>query len=127
MADGALSPLISFGRELRSRGLPVGTGRILTFCRSVATLGLTDRDSLYWAGRVSLVASRADLETYDEAFDAWYRGLGGSDAGLDIELRLPLVEPEGIAGDMPEGSEGPQGSIAAAWRSAEDDEESGSG
>ena len=48
-----LGPLVAFGRELRARGLPVGTGRILTFVRAVAALGLTDRMSLYWAGRVS--------------------------------------------------------------------------
>ena len=47
-----LEPLIAFGRGLRGRGLPVGTGRILTFVRAVAALGLTDRLSLYWAGRV---------------------------------------------------------------------------
>ncbi len=48
-----LAPLVAFGRDLRARGLPVGTGRILTFCRAVAALGLTDRDSLYWAGRTA--------------------------------------------------------------------------
>ena len=72
---GPLPPLVGFGRDLRARGLPVGTGRILTFCRAVAALGLTDRDSLYWAGRTTLVASRVDLLAYDEAFDAWYGSL----------------------------------------------------
>jgi uncharacterized protein with von Willebrand factor type A (vWA) domain len=123
MVDGPLAPLISFGRDLRARGLPVGTGRILTFCRAVATLGLTDRDSLYWAGRVSLVASRADLETYDEAFDAWYRGLGASDAGLDIELTLPLAAPDLDGGEMPESIEVMVGSAASSWRGAGEDEE----
>ena len=61
--DPALAPLVAFGRDLRARGLPVGTGRIVTFLRAVASLGLVDRASLYWAGRVSLVASRADLDT----------------------------------------------------------------
>ena len=71
--DAALAPLVAFGRDLRARGLPVGTGRIVTFLRAVASLGLADPDSLYWAGRVSLVASRSDLDAYDAAFDAWYR------------------------------------------------------
>src|SRR5262245_5769149 len=84
----ALAPLVSFGRELRARGLPVGTGRILTFVRSVAALGLTDRSSLYWAGRASMIARREDLETYDVAFDEWYRSLGGS-GELPVELTLP--------------------------------------
>jgi uncharacterized protein with von Willebrand factor type A (vWA) domain len=66
---GPVEPLVAFGRQLRARGLPVGTGRILTFVRGVASLGLTDRTSLYWAGRVSLVARRDDIQTYDGAFD----------------------------------------------------------
>ena len=79
--DAPLAPLVAFGRDLRARGLPVGTGRIVTFLRAVASLGLADRDSLYWAGRVSLVASRADLDAYDDAFDAWYRSLAPSAIG----------------------------------------------
>src|SRR5918996_1193491 len=59
---GPLEPLVALGRELRAMGLPVGTGRILTFCRAVATLGRADRDSLYWAGRASLVARPDDIE-----------------------------------------------------------------
>ena len=57
----ALASLVAFGRELRARGLPVGTGRILTFLRAVVALGLTDRTSLYWAGRVSMIGRREDL------------------------------------------------------------------
>jgi hypothetical protein len=37
---GALERLIGFGRDLRHRGLAVGTGRIVTFCRAAGALGL---------------------------------------------------------------------------------------
>src|SRR5512132_1648296 len=100
--DAPLAPLVAFGRDLRARGLPVGTGRIVTFLRAVASLGLVDRDSLYWAGRVSLVASRPDLDAYDAAFDAWYRSLAPSTSELMLELTLPAEhhdfgeEPEGL-------------------------------
>ena len=87
-AGPALPVLVSFGRELRSRGFAVGTGRILTFARAVAALGLTDRASLYWAGRTTLVSSRADLDRYDDVFEDWYRGLLAS-GELQIELTLP--------------------------------------
>jgi uncharacterized protein len=86
---GPVPPLVAFGRSLRGRGLPVGTGRILTFCRSVAALGLADRDTLYWAGRASMVARREDLDVYERTFDEWYRSLGAGEAGLTIELSLP--------------------------------------
>jgi hypothetical protein len=42
--------LVAFGRALRARGLPVGTGRILAFCRAVAILSPIEKSSLYWAG-----------------------------------------------------------------------------
>ncbi len=126
MADGAaldpgpVAPLVAFGRNLRARGLPVGTGRILTFIRGVASLGLTDRASLYWAGRVSLVARRDDIELYDRAFEDWYRSLGAGEGGLRIELDIPSAttstrEP----GTAPDDLEVIVGSAAASWRGAD--------
>jgi len=70
--DPGLARLVGFGRLLRQRGLPVGTGRILTFCRAVAALDRLDRRGVYWAGRVAMVARREDLAAYDEAFDRWF-------------------------------------------------------
>src|SRR5580765_7119615 len=119
--DAPLAPLVAFGRDLRARGLPVGTGRIVTFLRAVASLGLADRDSLYWAGRVSLVASRADLDAYDAAFDAWYRSLAPSGSELSIELTLP-AEHRAFE-DEPDGLQVEVARTAGSWRSAADDDE----
>ncbi len=90
-----LGPFVAFGRGLRARGLPVGTGRILTFVRAVAALGLTDRASLYWAGRISMVARMEDLAAYDAAFEDWYRSLRTTE-DLEIELDLPSLARGGI-------------------------------
>jgi uncharacterized protein with von Willebrand factor type A (vWA) domain len=121
MADPT-APLVAFGRELRSRGLPVGTGRILTFVRAVGSLGLADRDSLYWAGRVSLIASRADLDTYDEAFDAWYRSLGDPPP-ISVALEPPSVPMSSAWGTDPDALSVDVGRTAVSWRAAADDEE----
>jgi uncharacterized protein with von Willebrand factor type A (vWA) domain len=94
----ALERLIGFGRELRRRGLPVGTGRIVTFCRSAAALGAIDREALYWAGRASLISRPEDLEAFDAAFEAWFRN------GIRIELSLPGPADEG--GASPDGTDG---------------------
>ncbi len=123
MADPT-APLVGFGRDLRARGLPIGTGRILTFIRAVASLGLGDRDSLYWAGRVSLIASHADLATYDDTFEAWYASLGDR-APISIALELPAelpaelpdVDRVGLGDDPTEG-----GRTAESGRAAADDE-----
>ena len=80
----ALERLIGLGRELRHRGLNVGTGRIVTFCRAAAALGALDREELYWAGRASLISRPEDVEAFDAAFRAWFR------EGIRIELDLPV-------------------------------------
>lgn len=82
--DGeALERLIRFGRDLRRRGLPVGTGRIVTFCRGAAALGSPDRSNLYWAGRASLISRPEDVETFDAAFEDWFR------RGMQVEPDRP--------------------------------------
>ena len=83
----ALERLIGFGRELRHRGLNVGTGRIVTFCRSAAALGALDRTGLYWAGRSSLISRPEDAQAFDAAFDEWFR------EGIRIELDLGTQVP----------------------------------
>src|SRR3990170_317602 len=113
----ALVPLVRFGRELRSRGLPVGTGRILTFCRAAAALGPLDRDRLYWAGRVSLVGRREDIERYDEAFEEWMRR-GASRLQPTIELELPAGVESGGPGELPEDIKVELGLETAEWSHA---------
>lgn len=122
--SGALHRLIGFGRELRRRGLPVGTGRIVTFCRGVAALGEIDREDLYWTGRASLISRPEDVEAFDAAFEAWFR------SGTRIELDLPpealeelereeraavTVEVPAVADESP--------TVSTQWRRAEEDEE----
>jgi uncharacterized protein len=118
-----LEPLVAFGRELRARGLPVGTGRILTFVRAVAALGLTDRLSLYWAGRVSMIGRKEDLAAYDVAFEDWYRTLRSTE-DLSIELDLPSLARQGVDwGDQPDDPEVRSGRTAAEWHGLTEEDE----
>ncbi len=79
----ALAHLIGFGRELRRRGLVVGTGRIVTFCRAAACLGTLEREDLYWAARSALISRPEDVEAFDAAFREWFG------AGARIVLEIP--------------------------------------
>ena len=117
-----VAPLVAFGRQLRARGLPVGTGRILTFVRAVAAMGVAEREDVYWAGRASLVATRADIEVFDDAFDAWLHAIA-PEGELRIELDLPAADaaPDGTASV----SEFRSGRPAASWSGAGDDEAEG--
>ncbi len=119
----ALERLIGFGRELRRRGLAVGTGRIVTFCRSAAALGALDRTDLYWAGRAALISRPEDADAFDAAFDAWFR------EGIRIELDLPTPAPDPDA--RPRGNEELLGDlvvekeqiVAEEWHALEGEEE----
>jgi uncharacterized protein with von Willebrand factor type A (vWA) domain len=115
-----LERLVRFGRMLRARGLPVGTGRILTFCRAAAVLQPLDRDRLYWAGRASLIGRREDVDVYDEAFAAWFRSIGP--ATPRIELDLPPPSDRRVGWEDPDELEVRLGRVAATWSAAGDEE-----
>jgi uncharacterized protein with von Willebrand factor type A (vWA) domain len=58
-------PLVRFGRALREEGLPVGSGRLVDFCRAAAVVG---PEGLYWAGRSTLVGRPEEIPVYDAVF-----------------------------------------------------------
>jgi uncharacterized protein len=63
--------LVRFGRALREEGLPVGPGRVSSFCAAAALLSPGD---LYWAGRATLVARRDEIAVYDTVFRRFFGG-----------------------------------------------------
>jgi uncharacterized protein with von Willebrand factor type A (vWA) domain len=118
-----LARLVGFGRELRRRGLALGTERILTFCRAAAAVDPGRRDDLYWAGRATLVARPEDVPSYDAAFDAWFGATG------DVRIDLALPTPgEGLADALAERDALPDSpveerDVAGTWRGADDADE----
>jgi uncharacterized protein with von Willebrand factor type A (vWA) domain len=112
--DPAVERLVGFGRLLRRRGLPVGTGRILTFCRAVAALDRLDRRSVYWAGRVAMVARKEDLAAYDAAFEAWFPSetsealqvLAGWVENVNVPQETEVLLDVGVAEESWEPAEG---------------------
>jgi uncharacterized protein with von Willebrand factor type A (vWA) domain len=87
-------------------------------------LGLIDRDSLYWAGRATMIGRKEDFAAYDEAFADWYRGLI-QQGELRIELTLPNsggAKRQVDWGEPPDDLEVTVSGVAAQWRSAGDEE-----
>jgi hypothetical protein len=117
-AGDALHRLIGFGRALRRRGLPVGTGRIVTFARAVAVLSPVGGDDLYWAARASLISRPEDVEAFDAAFADAFRD------GVTIELppTSPVSESAGETKAINDDGESLDGSASMSWRSAEEEE-----
>jgi uncharacterized protein with von Willebrand factor type A (vWA) domain len=97
-----LEHLVGFGRYVRSKGLPVGTGRTLTFCRAAAALEPLDRDQLRRAARISLVSRPEDVPRLDALFDRYF-GTGQPVDAAAVADAAPGAPEEG------EGSGGRQG------------------
>ena len=68
--------LVDFAAELRSAGLAVGSGDVLTYCAAMVPLDPTDLVDLYWAGRTTLVTRRESIGVYDETFMRFFLGAG---------------------------------------------------
>jgi uncharacterized protein len=117
-ARDVLPRLVGFARHLRSRGLPVGTGRIVSFCRAAAVLDPTNPEDLYWAGRTALISRRGDIEAFEQAFLEYF-GEAGQDPDRPagpVERRAPQEREEN-----PEDGEGPPG-VGRSRGSAEGEE-----
>jgi uncharacterized protein with von Willebrand factor type A (vWA) domain len=88
----AVDQLVGFARALRAAGLPVGTGRIVTF-REAAEL-VPDGD-LYWAGRLTLVTQRDEIAVYDRVYHSFFGDAPRTPEALI--LPRPRVQVAGVA------------------------------
>ncbi|MGH3549302.1 MAG: vWA domain-containing protein [Pseudonocardiaceae bacterium] len=104
--NGFVTVLVDFGRALRSKGLAVGSGDILTYCAAMAPLDPTDLVDLYWAGRTTMVLRREDLPVYDEVFKSFFLASDApiqqmlkvkaqSAAEAEAAFEVPATEPSG--------------------------------
>jgi len=112
--------LASFAAELRSAGLAVGTGDVLTYCTAMSTLDPADLVDLYWAGRATLVTRKDSIPTYDATFRRFFLGGGPVRELLTLKARVttqaeavlevPATDP---AGDGPQQDEATLGLMAS--------------
>jgi uncharacterized protein with von Willebrand factor type A (vWA) domain len=84
----SLDVLVGFGRALRGRGLPVGTGRILTFRRAVVALQPITRASLYIAAKATLVSDKKQMVVFDAVFADYFE-----DGALADETAGDFLDP----------------------------------
>ncbi len=98
--------LVNFAAELRSSGLAVGSGDVLTYCAAMAPLDPTDLLDLYWAGRATLVTRRENIPVYDEVFRKFFLADGDPvremltlkahvTAEAEAMLEVPATDPAG--------------------------------
>ena len=77
---------VAFSRVLRGAGIDVPTSSTIAFSEALAATGLGDRDTVFWAGRATLVRRPEDHELYDRAFGVFWEH-----ASISVEL---VVEEE---------------------------------
>ncbi|HEU5305699.1 MAG TPA: VWA domain-containing protein [Acidimicrobiia bacterium] len=63
---------MGFARVLRGAGLDVPVGTTVLFAEALGAVGVSTRDSVYWAGRTTLLSRPEDIELYDRCFAAWW-------------------------------------------------------
>jgi uncharacterized protein with von Willebrand factor type A (vWA) domain len=88
-----LDAAVAFGRILRGAGMLVGTDRLVEFARALEELDASRRDDVYWAGRITLVSRREDIETYDRAFELFWDEGAHSKVRPGPKMRVSIPQP----------------------------------
>jgi hypothetical protein len=71
-----------FGRALRSAGIDVHPGRLLDVIEALGHVNIGERNEVYHACRALLVHRHEQLETFDRAFERFWRRRDEDDAAL---------------------------------------------
>lgn len=86
--DGVDS-VVGLARTLRAAGVPASPDRVHNTVRALRLLGPARRDDVYWAGRLTLCDSPADIERYDRVFAAYF-----GDRPLSVQRRSTVNRPQ---------------------------------
>ena len=89
---------ITFARVLRELGLAAPIGSVIDFVEAIGLLGVDARDSVYWAGRTTLVRRPEDLTLYDRAFRVFWEQRRGDHDRAHRPQRMRRPEGEGPVG-----------------------------
>jgi uncharacterized protein len=114
MSDLAIPLALAHG--LRDAGVPVGTGRILSFARAAESVGPGD---LYWAGRATLISRREDIPAFDRAFEDAFGIVGPPEpASQPVADRIPgVIAPSDLSVAAGPREEGDETSLASSVES----------
>ncbi len=83
---------VSFARVLRGAGIEVPVDSVVLFMSALGELSITERSSVYWAGRATLVRRLEDIALYDNAFRVfWEQLVGDPSESLTQEETMTLV------------------------------------
>ena len=102
---------VGFARVLRRLDIATPLDSVLTFINALSLVGIDNRESVYWAGRATLVRRPEDISTFDKAFAVFWEHRESvalpDDEQLHITLALDSDEEEGSADGNAEASDEP--------------------
>lgn len=88
VATHLASNVVLFGRLLRSAGLPVSAGQVLSLMEALPLVDVGQREQVYHAARSLLVTRRDDIPVFDVVFNRFWRaGIGTTSVRARRERR----------------------------------------
>lgn len=87
--DTLLQQITDFCRLLRQMGVNVSTTNQLSWCRSMPLIDIGEREAFYHTARTNLIATEAERETFDTAFNLFWRYPRPEFQTVDTEAETP--------------------------------------
>ena len=97
---------VGFARVLRGAGIDVPVGTTILFAQALGAVGVSTRDSVYWAGRATLLSRPEDIELYDRSFAAWWDRVFRVGTAAVQEREVVLAFDTDGDDDAPEADDG---------------------
>ncbi|NRQ34188.1 VWA domain-containing protein [Nonomuraea sp. NN258] len=111
--DDLVATVTAFARTLRAAGVGADHERTRNLLEALDHLDVTDRGEFYWAGRLTLCATRDDLPAYDRCFAAFF---GGARATLARTSTTSITRHLAAADDGESGGADGEAAPATASR-----------
>ena len=112
-----LQQITDFCRLLRQMGINVTTTNQLSWCESVQLIDIGEREVFYHTARTNLIAGESDRETFDTAFNLFWRYPRPEFQAVEMEEQTP--EPSALQ-DLSDA--GDEQDIVEQWLDTEAEE-----
>ncbi len=112
-----LQQITDFCRLLRQMGINVTTTNQLSWCESVQLINIGEREVFYHTARTNLIAGESDRETFDTAFNLFWRYPRPEFQAVEMEEQTP--EPSALQ-DLSDA--GDEQDIVEQWLDTEAEE-----
>lgn len=99
----AVDTVVGLARTLRAAGVDAGPERVHAAVAALTALDPRLGADVYWAGRLTLCASREDIDRYDRVFPAYFEAAPPSPRSAPAAPVARLRVVVGLDGDAPDG------------------------